>query len=585
MPIQLANNASGTIATAISASDTGVALTTGDGAAFPVLGLGDYFYATITSSGGTQEIVKATARSGDSLTIVRAQESTVAQSFAAGSRFELRVTAQSIIDTAQQFVTDADLSLRIDLAAPTGSSLIGFQQTGSGTVLRTAQTKLRETVSVLDFGADPTGIVDATDEIKAAIAYGKLSGLRVTGAGNFRTSDKIVINCPFDGSDMTFLVYGTPAVAVELSTGNGTNPTDIFSLTTELGIVLPSVRNMTKPGTGWAGQGIGVRYVNVQNMKITERLVRDFAIGVQATCYVQGCGYNTVQGGFLYNNGVNRQITVGDSLGFTNRWDVYGGRYFHFSAEGTAVTGVFHIDVVPNATGNIINDWNFFGASLEGDAQQYQVRNGGTFINFWGCRWETPGGARIHLAFGGLSGQGTIAIFNGRGASAPGAAGGFVVTKDAGASGRTNIQSSSGSNMIVTPNPTVLTNTQSALDPVLVGYEPTTDQFTANPLTAYSSFFGSQKIGGKRSADTNDRVYMDLVNGRMYFGSGSATPTLFLDRTSTGLRLQGGAFLIPDGITAPGNITGFATLYVDSADGSLKVKFGDGTTKTIATNP
>lgn len=98
MPIKLANNASGTLATAISASDTGIALTTGDGAKFPALGAGEYFYATLVSSQGTQEIVKATARSGDSLTVVRAQEGTTAAGFAAGSRFELRVTAQSVID-------------------------------------------------------------------------------------------------------------------------------------------------------------------------------------------------------------------------------------------------------------------------------------------------------------------------------------------------------------------------------------------------------------------------------------------------------------------------------------------------------
>ena len=48
MPIKLANNASGTLATAVSASDTGLALTTGDGAEFPTLAAGDYFYATLT---------------------------------------------------------------------------------------------------------------------------------------------------------------------------------------------------------------------------------------------------------------------------------------------------------------------------------------------------------------------------------------------------------------------------------------------------------------------------------------------------------------------------------------------------------
>ena len=41
---------------------------------------------------------------------------------------------------------------------------------------------------------------------------------------------------------------------------------------------------------------------------------------------------------------------------------------------------------------------------------------------------------------------------------------------------------------------------------------------------------------------------------------------------------------IGDGISAPATEAGFARLYVDSADGDLKVKFGDGTVKTLATD-
>lgn len=44
------------------------------------------------------------------------------------------------------------------------------------------------------------------------------------------------------------------------------------------------------------------------------------------------------------------------------------------------------------------------------------------------------------------------------------------------------------------------------------------------------------------------------------------------------------AFHLPDGIAAPSATSGRAKLYVDAADGDLKVKFGDGTTKTIATD-
>jgi len=45
-----------------------------------------------------------------------------------------------------------------------------------------------------------------------------------------------------------------------------------------------------------------------------------------------------------------------------------------------------------------------------------------------------------------------------------------------------------------------------------------------------------------------------------------------------------GGLGIPDGITAPSTETGYALLYVDTADGDLKIKFSDGTVKTIVTD-
>ena len=41
---------------------------------------------------------------------------------------------------------------------------------------------------------------------------------------------------------------------------------------------------------------------------------------------------------------------------------------------------------------------------------------------------------------------------------------------------------------------------------------------------------------------------------------------------------------IIDGVSAPSTVSGSALIYVDSADGDLKIKFGDGTVKTIATD-
>ena len=45
-----------------------------------------------------------------------------------------------------------------------------------------------------------------------------------------------------------------------------------------------------------------------------------------------------------------------------------------------------------------------------------------------------------------------------------------------------------------------------------------------------------------------------------------------------------GALALPDGIAAPAAVSGKAILYVDTATGDLCVKFGDGITKTIATD-
>lgn len=45
-----------------------------------------------------------------------------------------------------------------------------------------------------------------------------------------------------------------------------------------------------------------------------------------------------------------------------------------------------------------------------------------------------------------------------------------------------------------------------------------------------------------------------------------------------------GVFMIPDGVTAPSALAGYVRFYVDTADGDLKVIFGDGVVKTLATD-
>ena len=93
MGLKVTNNAFGALNAGISNSDTVVVLQAGQGARFPVLGAGDYFYATLIDTSNNLEIVKVTARATDTLTVVRAQDGTTARAYNVNDRFELRPTA------------------------------------------------------------------------------------------------------------------------------------------------------------------------------------------------------------------------------------------------------------------------------------------------------------------------------------------------------------------------------------------------------------------------------------------------------------------------------------------------------------
>jgi hypothetical protein len=85
------------------------------------------------------------------------------------------------VDNVGGFATMADLTAAINaltasLAASSGSSLIGFIQAGTGAVATTAQAKMREQISVKDFGAVGNDSNDDTTSIQAAINYANTIG-------------------------------------------------------------------------------------------------------------------------------------------------------------------------------------------------------------------------------------------------------------------------------------------------------------------------------------------------------------------------------------------------------------------------
>ena len=95
------NNAYSTLATWTIGTGTGTfTVASGEGARYPTIGGGDWFFATLQDASNNIEIIKITARSSDTLTAgARAQEGTTARTWVAGDVIEIRLTAATAVTT------------------------------------------------------------------------------------------------------------------------------------------------------------------------------------------------------------------------------------------------------------------------------------------------------------------------------------------------------------------------------------------------------------------------------------------------------------------------------------------------------
>jgi hypothetical protein len=168
MSILFTNNAATTLASGITNVATSLTVASGKGALFPTITGADYFYATLANTSGSVEIVKVTARSTDTFTIVRGQDGTSGLAWNTGDKVELRVTAADLTAMAQ---TANNLS---DLAnASTARTILGL-----GTIATQASSSVNIT------GGSVTGITDL------AVADG---GTGASTAANARTNLGLVI--------------------------------------------------------------------------------------------------------------------------------------------------------------------------------------------------------------------------------------------------------------------------------------------------------------------------------------------------------------------------------------------------------
>lgn len=207
MGIKFSNNASGTLASSINATATTIVLSSGQGALFPSLGAGDYFYATLVNASNNLEIVKVTARSTDSLTVVRGQDGTSGRSYSAGDRLELRPVAGCLTDIVSSIPRSGNAAvarLVTDQVSVTSTTWTSVGDTVSITPSSTS-AKILITLTIAAYIGSPTnfGFLDIRRGSTQNLS-GQAGGLAFANTGTQATSTISWVDSPNTTSPVTY---------------------------------------------------------------------------------------------------------------------------------------------------------------------------------------------------------------------------------------------------------------------------------------------------------------------------------------------------------------------------------------------
>lgn len=218
------------------------------------------------------------------------------------------------VDHIGGFATMADVTAAINaltasLAASSGSSMIGFIQAGTGAVATTAQAKMRETISVKDFGAVGDDTHDDTTNIQAAINYANSIGGDVYfPAGIYKITNGLTINNSGDTSD-TFKasMYGDSSASARIHGAAGSY--DMLTITGGTGAGVEShqvIRGLFFVKEDYVGScisGDNIAFLSLEDVSCFNANYSFYATDVLSS---------------VFYNCVFRQATIGMRAEYTN---------------------------------------------------------------------------------------------------------------------------------------------------------------------------------------------------------------------------------------------------------------------------
>jgi hypothetical protein len=233
-----ANNCNTTLSSSLTSGATSMSVTSATG--FPSPTGVQYFYCTLADAATqtTIEIVKVTAVSGTTFTIVRGQDGTTGTIFASGAVVSLRLVRASLNDFPKLDEVNTFSQAQTFSAAPITSTLTGFVY-GNGASAQTVATTAQalSLIGTLPVANGGTGTTTSTGT--GSVVLGTRPTMSVTGAG-FTLQDatdntkqaNFVLSGLTTGTNYTYALPATTGSTIALLSGVQTfTSTTTFSST------------------------------------------------------------------------------------------------------------------------------------------------------------------------------------------------------------------------------------------------------------------------------------------------------------------------------------------------------------------
>lgn len=372
-----ANNATTTLSSPLTNSATSMVVV--DASSFPTLGTGDWYYLTLTTGNpeSAWEIVKVTAASTNTLTIVRGQDGTSGVAWSAGAKVQLRATAGTLASLVpgKQAFSGAIAFLKRDIGGISSST-----STVTGTLKITLPVAMNNTMMRLRIVGYNYQTLGAWDVVT--------SGYNSSTSGWVHTSALVTGLSPF--TSIRFGFDGTYAcILLGVTTTSWSYPKIIVE---ELGI-----GHTGATASGWDSPVVFAFITDETGITITETpVILEYA---DDTAVVHLTGNESVQGIKVFQAGrtefadnatdaavknarltvtayTNAQIPVTLAYAYaastSNIVAIGGGTS---AGQATMVGRLYAAAAVNTATGTIIASWDITG---------FQVSYGGFTVSVSG---------------------------------------------------------------------------------------------------------------------------------------------------------------------------------------------------------